>query len=199
MASSSRATADSTDAIIQHCPPPSYSFSKRLFGKKNIVQRSCLAVWFQSWSWLHYDEGKDALFCYMYMRATKEKKKVSRWSGEPAFVSPSLVKLSAVETARWRSQNGMGIQAMSCILYRFWTGYRRRRECLLAMTSRMRFWSWRHSLFWEKLLSTFSIQSSTQDDWGSYTLAKKVTNFRCFGSLWLHSSVIAVQSTPANK
>ena len=55
-------------------------------------------MWFQSWPWLHYDEGQDAVFCYMYMRATKEK--ASRGSGEPAFLSPSLVKLSAVETAR---------------------------------------------------------------------------------------------------
>ena len=84
MASSSQATADSADAIVQHHPPPSYSFPKRSFGKKNIVQRSCRAVWFQSWSWLHYDEGQDAVFCYVCMRAIKEKK-TSSGSGEPAL------------------------------------------------------------------------------------------------------------------
>ena len=92
MASSSRATADSANLIVQHHPPSSYSFPKRSFGKKNIVQRSCQAVWFQSWSWLHYDEGQDAVFCYVCMRATKEKK-MSSGSGEPAFVIPSLVNL----------------------------------------------------------------------------------------------------------
>ena len=73
MASSSRATADLADLIVQHRPPISYSFPKRSFGK-NIVQRSCQAVWFQSWSWLHYDEGQDAVLCYVCMRVTKEKK-----------------------------------------------------------------------------------------------------------------------------
>ena len=92
MVSSSRATADSADSIVQHRPPPSYSFLKRSFGKKNVVQRSCQAVWFQSWLWLHYDEGQDAVFCYVCMRATKEKQMRSG-SGEPAFVSPSLVNL----------------------------------------------------------------------------------------------------------
>ena len=90
MASSSRVTVDSSVSfdIVQHRPLPSYSFPKRSFGKKTTVYRTCQAAWFQSWSWLHYDEGEDVVFCYVCMRAFKENK-MSSGSGEPAFVSPS--------------------------------------------------------------------------------------------------------------
>ena len=69
-------------------PPLSYNFPKRPFGKKNVVYRSCRAEWFRSWSWLHYDEDKDAVLCHVCTRAVKEGKMKSG-SAEPAFVSYS--------------------------------------------------------------------------------------------------------------
>ena len=90
MASGSRSSMDSTVLSVQHRPLSSYSFPKRPFGKKNPVERSCQAAWFQSWSWLHYDEGEDTVFCYICMRAYKERK-MSGKSGDTAFVSHRLI------------------------------------------------------------------------------------------------------------
>ena len=44
--------------------PCSFAFPKWSFGKKTVVWRALQAKWFDSHSWLHYDEANDVVFCY---------------------------------------------------------------------------------------------------------------------------------------
>ena len=86
-------TEESQPSHDANHPPLSYNFPKRPFGKKNVVYRSCHAEWFRSWSWLHYEEEKDAVVCHVCTTAMKEGK-IKSGSAEPAFVSCSADKLS---------------------------------------------------------------------------------------------------------
>ena len=54
--------------------PKEFSFPKRSFGKKNVVQRAFLSSWFDKWKWIHYEETADAAFCYVCMKADKAGK-----------------------------------------------------------------------------------------------------------------------------
>ena len=56
-----------------HQPTESFSFPKRQFGKTKVVKCACQASWFRSWSWLHYDEMKDTVLCYLCWKAIYEK------------------------------------------------------------------------------------------------------------------------------
>ena len=52
-------------AILSHFKPHqprSFAFPKRSFGKKTMVWRAFQPKWFDSHSWLHYDEAKDVAF-----------------------------------------------------------------------------------------------------------------------------------------
>ena len=42
--------------------PSNYNFPKKLYGKQH---RSVQSTWFSEYSWLHYDDNKDALLCYV--------------------------------------------------------------------------------------------------------------------------------------
>ena len=66
--------------------PTSYSFPKKSFGKKTVVERSFQAAWFQTWRWLHYDETNDKAYCFYCTKGFKEKK-LKAPNAEPAFVS----------------------------------------------------------------------------------------------------------------
>ena len=79
-----------------HQPTESFSFPKRQFGKTKIVKRACQASWFRSWSWLHYDETKDAFLCYLCRKAVYENITVRPGNSDDAFVS--LVNIILVLT-----------------------------------------------------------------------------------------------------
>ena len=74
--SSTSATLSVTENLpdAPHQPKETFSFPKRQFGKTKVVKRACQASWFRSWSWLHYDETKDAVLCYLCWKAIYEKK-----------------------------------------------------------------------------------------------------------------------------
>ena len=54
--------------------PSRFVFPKREFGRQRRVNRSFQATWFQRWNWLHYDECQDIVFCYLCVKAYREKK-----------------------------------------------------------------------------------------------------------------------------
>ncbi|KAH3885564.1 hypothetical protein DPMN_009559 [Dreissena polymorpha] len=54
--------------------PRNFAFPKRTFGKKKPVQRSFQFSWFESFTWLHYNESRDLAFCYFCMTAKKTGK-----------------------------------------------------------------------------------------------------------------------------
>jgi len=62
------------------------TFPKRSFGNKTVVRRSFQPSWFDSFSWLHYDESRDVAYCYVCMRASKEKKLAAKCTDQ-AFIS----------------------------------------------------------------------------------------------------------------
>ena len=73
------------DLDLNH-PPSSYEFPKHMFTKKNIAYRSCHAEWFKSWSWLHYDEDKDAVSCSLCLKTVREER-LKSGNAEQAFGS----------------------------------------------------------------------------------------------------------------
>ena len=67
--------------------PLSFKFPKREYGKKTVVKRSFQAQWFKRWSWLHYDEDRDVVFCFTCVKAYLEKKLHSTSSLEATYIS----------------------------------------------------------------------------------------------------------------
>ena len=58
---------------------------KRSFGNKTVVRRSFQPSWYDSFSRLHYDESRDVAYCYVCMRASKEK--LAAKCTDQAFIS----------------------------------------------------------------------------------------------------------------
>ena len=44
--------------------PASFRFPKREFGNTLVMKRSFQRKWFDRWSWLHYEENLDLVFCF---------------------------------------------------------------------------------------------------------------------------------------
>ena len=82
---------DATDLLeCLHQPGPDFSFPKRLYGKKTVVQRSFQHVWSLKWPFLHNNEAEDTVFCFTCRKMFKEKKNKTSTKSDPAFVSSSL-------------------------------------------------------------------------------------------------------------
>ena len=54
--------------------PADFDFPKRELGIKTVARRSFQSSWLKTWTWLHYDEQSDTCYCYLCMKAYKEKK-----------------------------------------------------------------------------------------------------------------------------
>ena len=71
-------------------PPPNF-----VFGKKQIVKRSCQSFWFFTWSWLHYQANNpDDMFCHVCVSALKSKR-MYRSRGDDATISFKTHEASA--------------------------------------------------------------------------------------------------------
>ena len=57
-----------------HHPAATFVYLKHEFGKKNIVKRSFQSSWFMRWTWLHYCEDTDVVFCYTCVLVLRQKK-----------------------------------------------------------------------------------------------------------------------------
>eukprot|EP00731_Ephydatia_muelleri_P012476 Em0006g1370a len=67
--------------------PIKYNFPKRAFGVKDITDRSFQAQWFQKWSWIHYDEGRDIVFCSICVKAARSNKLKAAKTCDVSFIS----------------------------------------------------------------------------------------------------------------
>lgn len=67
-------------------PNKSFPFPKRSFGSKGEA-RSFRPEWCEKYSWLHYDAGTDAAFCFICMKTETEKKFKSSTKREATFIS----------------------------------------------------------------------------------------------------------------
>ena len=67
--------------------PKDFAFPKRTFGKSKPVLCSAQSQWFNSWPFLHYDEGQDVVFCHTCVTAFKLDRMKSSNNAASAFVS----------------------------------------------------------------------------------------------------------------
>ena len=67
--------------------PKSFAFPKRSFGKTKPVFCSAESQWFDTWPFLHYDEGQDVMFCHTCVTAFKLGRIKSSKNAATAFVS----------------------------------------------------------------------------------------------------------------
>ena len=83
-----KAMRDESKVAPSYSPhqPKKFSFPHRSYGKTKVVQRRFQAEWFDKWTWITYDETKDAVFCIVCQQVSKEKK-LSNSKYEPTFVS----------------------------------------------------------------------------------------------------------------
>ena len=66
--------------------PRGFDFPKREFEEKSVVKRAFQAKWFDRWSWLHYSEARDVVFCFTCFRAHAEGKLVWSANANGAFI-----------------------------------------------------------------------------------------------------------------
>ena len=93
---SSQLEVDATDLPESlHQPGPDFSFPKRSFGKRTVVQQSFQHAWFSKWPFLHYNKADDTVFCFTCRNMFKEKKNKTSTKADPAFVCSSLYFLSS--------------------------------------------------------------------------------------------------------
>ena len=55
--------------LTQFHPNDDYIFPKKTVGKK---QRSCQSSWFKKFSWLHYDQRNDSVFCILCIKHSEK-------------------------------------------------------------------------------------------------------------------------------
>ena len=67
--------------------PRSFHFPRHLFGNKNVVKRGFNASWFDSHTWLHYDESKDLAFCFLSMKVVKKSTLITSRCADKASTS----------------------------------------------------------------------------------------------------------------
>ena len=67
--------------------PKSFAFPKRSFGMTKPVFCSAKSQWFDTWPFLHYDEGQDVMFCHTCVTAFKLGRIKSSINAATAFVS----------------------------------------------------------------------------------------------------------------
>ena len=53
--------------------PIKYNFPKQALCAKEVTNRSFHPQWFQKWSWIHYDEACDIVFCSICEKAARSK------------------------------------------------------------------------------------------------------------------------------
>ena len=67
--------------------PRCFVFPNRKFGIKNPIERTFQPTWFDKWSWLHYNVDNDSAYCYVCIKAMKEKKIRKAGNMDSAFIS----------------------------------------------------------------------------------------------------------------
>ena len=70
-----------------HHPTNRFVFPKRTFGLTKPVKCSAHYNWFQSWPFLHYDEGQDVVFCHTCVKAFELDRMKTSKNAADAFVS----------------------------------------------------------------------------------------------------------------
>ena len=74
-----------------HQPGPDFRFPKRSFRKKTVVQQLFQHA---SFSFLHYNETEDTVFCFTW-KMFQEKKNKTSTKADPTFLSSSLYFLAS--------------------------------------------------------------------------------------------------------
>ena len=64
--------------------PSNFNFPKKLYGKQ---YRSVQSTWFKEFPWLHYDDKKDTLFCYVCSNQYLKGNLATARSSDGAFIT----------------------------------------------------------------------------------------------------------------
>lgn len=78
-----------SEGVSDHSAPNqsrNISFPKQ-FGKTTPREYSFQAKWFDSWKWLHWDDGSKSALCFFCMKAKQSGKVTFSKNAEPLFVS----------------------------------------------------------------------------------------------------------------
>ena len=67
-------------------PPKNFKFPEKRFGKE-IFNRSCQSQWFEDHQSLHYDVGRDSLFCYVCQNRDDQSQLQAELKKETIFIS----------------------------------------------------------------------------------------------------------------
>jgi len=88
--------------------PQNLQFSYQSFGRTTVTRRSCQALWFITWPWLHYKAGIDTVYYHTCCKAIKIKNiTVLRGNWEPNSMHFSLAlstkgpRVSKEHGSRW--------------------------------------------------------------------------------------------------
>ena len=69
--------------------PRRFNFPKRAFGQTQLIRRSFQPCWFNTWTWLHYDEGNNTVVCFICAKA-EHKNLLRSKCKDVAFISKGL-------------------------------------------------------------------------------------------------------------
>ena len=79
--------SDSVPFPDKPCQPRNVIFPKKSFGKSVQKEYSFQVRWFDSWKWLHWDDGKKAVFCHTCTLAWHSGKLTFSKNAEAAFIT----------------------------------------------------------------------------------------------------------------
>ena len=74
MASGSNQDLSNSSLYCGPHQPRTFNFPFRIFGNESITKRSFLPKWFDTFTWLDYDESNDCVYCYICRLALSKKK-----------------------------------------------------------------------------------------------------------------------------
>ena len=73
------------ELLAEICQPLDLKYPKRSFG--NGLEKSFCKEWYRKFPWLHYDEKRDAVFCFIYMNAANKQKLRVSTKRDDAFMA----------------------------------------------------------------------------------------------------------------
>lgn len=103
---------DRTMSISGQFRPKHFQFPKTKFGRHF---RSCRSQWFDDYPWLHYDEGKDSVFCFVCAQKNSNNNLFSARNKESAFITEGFLNWKeAVEKFQEHQTSKCHLTAMDC-------------------------------------------------------------------------------------
>ena len=108
--------------------PVTFDSPKTEYRKHVVVKRNFQAAWFARWTWLHYQESNDCVFCHTCVKAFKEMKMIIL----PATIADIGETLSTAHAREKLENRHCLLKSLSTL--RFWRGSQVRNDMLKVMS-----------------------------------------------------------------